>query len=182
MFASESEWEFGDDGIGSAAQSSIDLDPTGEDDHLAHRQNVFTGDTDDGYIVDDCRAGTPEAQSASGNDLSVEEATMKIADFLIAKVMEGQWWATDVCVLCHWMSIAGIKGAVAELGLKPGHQSGKYRPHFRKVLGLGKTTPDSSRCLCQDLDRPMLLVFPCQCRSIIRTRRYTTNLLNILNY
>ena len=49
--------------------------------------------------------------------------------------------------------MAGLGGMVAELAFAPGKQSGKYRPHIRKVLGLDMNSDDFSSLMVPCADK-----------------------------
>ena len=42
--------------------------------------------------------------------------------------------------MCYWLKQAGLKGGIAELALRPGLGSGRYKPHIRKATGMDRST------------------------------------------
>ena len=67
--------------------------------------------------------------------LSVDEAVAEFSDRLIDKWVHG-YPAIEVCIQCWWMKCAGLGGLIADMAYPPGQQSGTYKRHLRKVLGL----------------------------------------------
>ena len=107
----------------------------------AFERGHWGGDSDDEYVLDDERIAEYGEEAAEA--VSPEDAIRHISDLLIDHWTLGKKLTSNsVCILCFWMKAVGVGGSVAELALGPGKQSGKYRPHIRKALGLDLKNAD----------------------------------------
>ena len=62
-------------------------------------------------------------------------AEQQLAAMIIEMKHAGTISAKDACILSWWASKAGVKGAVAQLGMRPGNSStGNYSKHFDRVV------------------------------------------------
>ena len=86
------------------------------------------------------------AESNDGTDIpddpymaGVADALQEFMDLILDKWTSGKpITAIDVCVMCWWLKLAGLGGMVQHVAKRPGQQSGKYKVHLRKKLGIDK--------------------------------------------
>ena len=68
-----------------------------------------------------------------------EHGLRMAADFLINKWDYGKWHATDICILCFFLKMAGLEGPIGELAVRPGKKErSHYSRHLKKVVGVNE--------------------------------------------
>ena len=64
-----------------------------------------------------------------------EKAAFEFMELLLQQYFAGVITATTFCILCHWVSTAGLVcEAAAEYSLPPCRSSGKYKAHLDEKL------------------------------------------------
>ena len=79
-----------------------------------------------------------------------EKAAFEFMELLLQQYFAGVITATTFCILCHWVSKAGLVcEAAAEYSLPPGRSSGKYKAHLDEKLQAAAPSYVSFRCSWQ---------------------------------
>ena len=103
---------------------------------IAHAMADWERDVPD-WDRDDDGAGEQPLDPHDYDSLSAEECGNELMEYLVElKRTRAPVTARVACVLAFWASRAGAVGPVAQLGLKPNQQSGKFSVHFDKVTGV----------------------------------------------
>lgn len=67
-------------------------------------------------------------------------ACEKAIDILSKEHVENNLSAYTLCILAHFLSLAGVQGRIQEFAMEPGLQMGKYQRRVDEVLGLRKSS------------------------------------------
>ena len=82
------------------------------------------------------------SDSESDHEVGPEEAGELFTDMLIDLKNKSKISARDVCILCHFATLAGIQGPAKKFAKAPGHQVGKYSGHVDNATRLDHMNDD----------------------------------------
>lgn len=99
----------------------------------AHRKHSWEQRT---YAAPGEVAGAAVDEDSDIEDLTSEECSTEMFDFVVSLKLKGMISARTACVLCYWAKRAGLKGDGAKLALSPGRTGGAHSEHFDKVTGI----------------------------------------------
>ena len=115
----------------------------------------------------------PSGPEAELGEMTPLEAGQELADFLITLKQIGRLSAKDVCVLCHYATIAGLTGPATEFSFRLDAPTGHYNRHLNTVLKLNEAMSGSYTVSVPGQDKyelgrvsiPMPCFLPHECLS-----------------
>jgi hypothetical protein len=115
----------------------------------------------------------PSGSEAELGEMTPLEAGQELADFLISLKQTGRLSAKDVCVICHYATIAGLTGLATEFSFRLDAPTGHYNRHLNTVLKLNEamsgsytvSVPGQDKYALDRVSIPMPCFLPHECLS-----------------